>query len=114
MPKKKILIIDDEVDFCLLLQAFYSRKGFEVFLSHTLKEGLDCIRSIEPDIIFLDNNLPDGLGWKVAAYIQDNYPATRLTLISAYNSELAELQDTSNVQVLEKPLNLETLDTYYN
>lgn len=114
MPKKKILIIDDEVDFCLLLQAFYLRKGFEVFLSHTLKDGLHNIRTLEPDVIFLDNNLPDGLGWNVASYIQHNYPSAKLTLISAYESELPELQESSNVKVLEKPLNLETLDAYYN
>ncbi len=114
MPKKKILIIDDEVDFCLLLQAFYSRKGFDVFLSHTLKAGLDNIKTLEPDVIFLDNNLPDGLGWNVASFIQNSYPSVKLTLISAFNSELPDLQNFSNVKVLEKPLNLETLDLYYN
>ena len=114
MPKKKILIIDDEVDFCLLLKAFYSRRGFEVSLSHTLKDGLQCIRTLEPDIVFLDNNLPDGLGWNVASYIQSNYPAVKLTLISAYKSELPELQQPAKVQVLEKPLNLEALELYYN
>jgi DNA-binding response OmpR family regulator len=113
MPKKKILIIDDEVDFCLLLQAFYSRKGFEVYLSHTLKDGLQSLRTLQPDVVFLDNNLPDGLGWNVASNIQKNYPTVKLTLISAYKSELPELQQPTEVQVLEKPLNLEALDHYY-
>ena len=112
MPEKKILIIDDEVDFCLLLKAFYSRKGFEVFLSHTLKEGLQSIRTMQPDILFLDNNLPDGLGWNVASYIQQNYPGIKLTLISAYKSDLPELHLPAKVKVLEKPLNLEALELY--
>ena len=113
MRKRKILIIDDEVDFCLLLTSFYSRKGYEVSFSHTLNEGLININRIIPDIIFLDNNLPDGLGWNAAAKIQREYPKAELNLISAYKSDVPHLADPAAVRILEKPLNLESLDLYY-
>ncbi len=113
MSKKKILIIDDEVDFCLLLTSFYSRKGYEVSFSHTLNEGLHSINKFVPDIIFLDNNLPDGLGWDAAAKIQHDFPKTELNLISAYKSDLPHLANLATVRILEKPLNLETLDLFY-
>lgn len=37
---KKVLIIDDEVDFCLLLKGYFLRKKGEVYIYHTLSEGL--------------------------------------------------------------------------
>ena len=40
MPEnKKILIIDDETDLCLLLKEYFVKKHYEVILSHTLMEG---------------------------------------------------------------------------
>jgi len=59
---KKILIIDDEKDFGLLLKDFLTKK-YEVYLSHTIEDGMKTLEEIKPDYIFLDNNLPDGLGW---------------------------------------------------
>ena len=34
--KKKVLIIDDEVDLCLLLKTYLNRRNYEVYCSHTL------------------------------------------------------------------------------
>ena len=113
MSKKKILIIDDEVDFCLLLKSFYTRKGYDVYMAHTLKDGLDCINEAKPDIIFLDNNLPDGLGWEAAPEIIDNNPTAELNLISAYQSHTPTLKNPYTVRILEKPLNLESLNSFY-
>ena len=65
--KKKVLIIDDEVDLCLLLKTYLNRRNYEVYYSHTLKEGINQFKQVIPDILFLDNNLPDGIGWEEAA-----------------------------------------------
>src|SRR6266498_3498993 len=64
MLTRKILIIDDETDFCLLLKAYFSRKKYDVYLSYSLNQGMKLLEEIKPDIIFLDNNLPDGFGWE--------------------------------------------------
>ena len=57
MPDKRILIIDDEADFCLLFKNYFVKKNYEVQISHTLKDGMDSIENFKPDIIFMDNNL---------------------------------------------------------
>ena len=67
--KRKVLIIDDEVDFCLLLKYYLSKKDCDVSMSHTLREGLGMVENKHPDVIILDNNLPDGLGWSEAQNI---------------------------------------------
>ncbi|RYE52567.1 MAG: response regulator [Sphingobacteriales bacterium] len=77
MPsQRKVLIIDDEIDLCHLLKSYFLRKNYEVYLSHTLEQGLAFLRTLNPEIIFLDNNLPDGTGWSVAPQIAREFPET--------------------------------------
>jgi DNA-binding NtrC family response regulator len=59
--KKKILVIDDEKDFCELLKNILVRENFIVDCAFTLEEAAGKLRE-NPQIVFLDNNLPDGSG----------------------------------------------------
>lgn len=110
---KRILIVDDEIDLCLLLKQFLSKKNYEVYIAHTLSDGLALLASVRPDALMLDNNLPDGMGWDHVALIQQQYPAMNITLVSAY--QLAK--DYSDrlhhsVQYLEKPISLMDVEKY--
>jgi two-component system OmpR family response regulator len=59
--KKSVLVIDDETDLCALIKLVFMRENFRVDCAGNLAEaGPKLVR--HPDIIFLDNNLPDGLG----------------------------------------------------
>ena len=99
--KKKVLIIDDEVDLCLLLKTYLNRRNYEVYYSHTLKEGMNQFKLVVPDILFLDNNLPDGIGWEKAAGLMEQYPELQVHLISAYQPNTPE-EATSSFKVWEK------------
>jgi DNA-binding response OmpR family regulator len=109
--KKKVLIIDDEVDLCLLMKTYLTRKNYEVYYYHTLKEGMEQVKNIEPDIIFLDNNLPDGLGWDKAAWLLSQFPQIQLHLISAYHPDTPNIQSNS-FKVWEKPITLKDLEFF--
>ncbi len=106
----KILVVDDEVDYCTILKSYFLQKEYEVFLAFTLKEGLDMIDSIRPDILFLDNNLPDGKGWPHVESIVKKNPQIRLYLVSAYRQKSDFSSPSSNVIVWEKPLSLSLLN----
>ncbi len=69
MENKKVLIIDDERDFCILLKSYFIRKKYTVYLSNFLSDGMQLLTDIKPDIVLLDNNLPDGLGWNKVEFI---------------------------------------------
>lgn len=109
--KKKVLIIDDEVDLCLLLKTYLNRRNYEVYYSHTLKDGMNQFRKVIPDILFLDNNLPDGIGWEQAAGLMEQFPGLQVHLISAYQPNAPEMV-TSSFKIWEKPLTLKDLDNY--
>lgn len=58
MDKKKILIIDDEKDFCVLTSLnLQSRGNFEVQYALTGQKGIELVGSFNPDLIFLDIGL---------------------------------------------------------
>ncbi len=100
MKEKKVLIVDDEKDFGFLMTEFFSKKGCKVFLGGSIAEGLTILQDEKPDFIFLDNLLPDGLGWGKTEFILANYPGTQLILISAM-----EVPKTSSsaFRILYKP-----------
>jgi len=42
------------------MKNFFPTRNFEVHVALTLVEGMRILKEEMPDIIFLDNNLPDG------------------------------------------------------
>ncbi len=111
MHKKKILIIDDEKDFGFLMKSFFTPKNFDVYIALNLADGMRMLTEEKPDIIFLDNNLPDGLGWSKADYILANYPLAQLNLISALD---VPKTPASSFRFLEKPLRWEVLKEIFD
>lgn len=107
MKPKKILVIDDEKDFQILMESFFKPYGHQVFVAGTIKEGLVILDEEHPDYIFLDNKLPDGLGWERTEFILKRYPEVQLNLISANNVPKTL---TSRFRILEKPLHFEEMN----
>jgi DNA-binding response OmpR family regulator len=54
MGKKRILIIDDDVDFSDLNKAVLENNGFEVVTAFSGREGMDKVKFESPDLILLD------------------------------------------------------------
>ena len=106
MKKKKILIIDDEVDFGFLMRSFFTPKNYDVSIALTLAAGMLMLEAENPDIIFLDNNLPDGLGWEKTAFILIQHPLAQLNLISAMHVPKTYV---SSLRILEKPLQFDEI-----
>lgn len=109
-PLKKILIVDDEEDLCLLLKIYFTRKKYQVAIANTLKEGLKQLENWNPDILFLDNNLPDGLGWEKAPQLLDSYPDLTIHLISAFHPNVPDHIAKERLNVIEKPFSQQQLN----
>ncbi|ASV32650.1 sigma-54-dependent Fis family transcriptional regulator [Maribacter cobaltidurans] len=77
MPK--ILIIEDDTSFAKMLQRFFTKKGYEVFLSSSGKDGSKQIKENAPDLILTDLRLPDLNGIQLIASIGENIPIIVMT-----------------------------------
>lgn len=114
MSKVKVLIVDDEEDFCENIGSFFKNMGLEVLTAGSLGDGLRLLEEESPEVLFLDNNLPDGEGWQKTSYLLKKYPSLKINLISAYRESSSEFENLANVKVWEKPLSLKKLAAGFN
>ena len=110
MRKQKILIIEDEFELCMLLKLHFLDKGYDVEMAYNLKDGTDRKKTYNPDIIFLDNNLPDGLGWNSVSEISRLNPAMRINLMTGDMPDDTNLTNNLNLYIMMKPLSKKELD----
>ena len=106
MRKQDILIVDDEKEICFLLAAFLRQMGYNTDYAYSLKEGSEKISDKGGfDIVFLDLNLPDGLGYKLIPEIKQTNLDAQVVMISAHDSTLRRIKDeTDDVdQYMSKP-----------
>lgn len=104
--RKKVLVIDDDADFGLALTIFFNDKPYSLFLAHTLLEGMNLLEKERPGHVFLDNRLPDGLGWEKAEFIMTQYPKVQLNLISALRLSRPSMYVH---RVFQKPISLDDM-----
>ena len=62
---KRILVIDDEEDVRMVLEARLRRAGFVAILAANGQEGLRRFYGDRPDLVLLDVAMPVMDGWQV-------------------------------------------------
>jgi two-component system OmpR family response regulator len=82
----KALIIDDEIDICYLLSSILRKKNVNTNYVNKLHEAKQALELQRPEIIFLDNRLPDGMGVDFINHIKQNHPRTKVAMITAYDT----------------------------
>ena len=110
MRKNKILIIEDEFELSMLLKLHLITKGYDVEMAYNLKDGMERLQTYHPDIVFLDNNLPDGQGWEKVPEIAAKNPHIRINLITGDMPDLKNISDNVNLYVMMKPLSRAEID----
>ena len=62
MGVKTAMIIDDDVDLSEILAIMLEERKIHTLCVHSLSEAEECLCSMKPTVIFLDNSFPEGLG----------------------------------------------------
>src|ERR1700679_3962834 len=70
IPRKKILVIDDDKKLTALLKSYLTPFGMEVDAAYEAKEGLSLLKSRGPDLVILDVMLPGKDGFEVCKEIR--------------------------------------------
>lgn len=86
MKALKALIIDDEIDICYLLSGLLTNRKIEADYATSIADAKEALEKHKPEIIFLDNRLPDGRGIDFAGYIKKVHPGVKLAMITAYDT----------------------------
>lgn len=109
---KKVLIVDDEADICLLLSGLLKRMGYQPTCANFLDEGRQRLAQQTFDAVFLDLSLPDGVGFELLSHIRSTTSTTKVIMISAFDG-IAErkraLQEGADY-FIGKPFNRKTIE----
>ena len=107
---KKIFIVEDEGDMCLLLNIMLQEKEIKIDHAKTIAAAQEYLEKEHPSIIILDNKLPDGFGVDFVSFIKKNYPETKVVMISGYAATTKDTALENGADVfLEKPFTREQL-----
>ena len=82
---KKILVVDDDVDICMLLSAFLGKKGFEVSKAHSSKGMLNLMNEKKFDVVLCDFRLGDTDGLEAISEIHKIDASVPVIIITGYS-----------------------------
>lgn len=82
---KKILIIDDDMDLCLLLSRFLTKNGYETEMSHSGSKGIAKFQEGRFDVVICDYRLGDMEGIDVLKALRKDNPGVKVLMITGYS-----------------------------
>ena len=111
---KKVLIIDDEKDMRVYLEALFRKEGFETATAENGEEGLWLAEANRPDLITLDVLMPKKSGVKAYRGLRSSSATkgipiivlTGLTRLDDFFGDLGELPQPD--ALVEKPIDRDT------
>ena len=107
---KKVLIIEDEGDMCLLLNILLNGKEMELEHVKNLAAAEEYLQNQQPAVVILDNKLPDGFCVDFIGHIKRNYPAIKIIMISGYDASAADVALENGADIfLQKPFTKDQL-----
>jgi DNA-binding response OmpR family regulator len=107
---KKVLIIEDEGDMCLLLNIMLNGKEMELDHVKSLQTAEEYLQKEQPAVVILDNKLPDGFGIDFIGQIKKNFPSIKIIMISGYDGSAKDVALENGADLfLEKPFTKDQL-----
>ena len=108
----KILIVEDEGDMCLLLNIILKDEQMELDHVKSLSDAASYLQSTQPEVVLLDNKLPDGFGVDFISRIKTQYPATKVIMLSGYDASASDVALNNGADVfLTKPFSKDQLSS---
>lgn len=87
MFRKKVLVIDDEKEICMMISDCLVPEGYEVVTSCEPKKAVDLTVEEEPCIVLLDYSMPGTDGITVLKKIRENMPEVKIVMVTGAGSE---------------------------
>jgi two-component system OmpR family response regulator len=109
-PRKKVLIIEDEGDMCLLMNIILTDEQMELDHVKSLSGAATYLQTEKPDVVLLDNKLPDGFGVDFLRVIKKVSPSSRIIMITGFDPSAGDVAMENGADVfLTKPFTKDQL-----
>lgn len=80
----KILVVDDDTAFCVMLKTFLQKKGFDVVNAFSGAQAIEQLKEAAFDVMLTDIRLPDSDGLQLLKYIRENSLNASVILMTGY------------------------------
>lgn len=102
---KKILVVEDNGDISLILDIMLNGKNLKLDYVNTIAKAKDFLKEHHPDLIVLDNKLPDGWGVDYLKEIKAADADQKVLMISGLEiTESKAIENGADI-FLPKPFN---------
>ena len=89
---KRLLIVDDEPSFLILLKRIFQKSGYEIVTSENGVGAKNIIENEGCDLIITDKNLPDISGMEILKIAKETNPTTEVIILTGYDSKETMLE----------------------
>lgn len=103
----KILLIEDDVSFCKMLEKFLTKNSYTVITSYTAADARNSLKRETFDLILTDLRLPDSDGIEFMMEIKTVFPDVPVILMTGYSDVNTAVKAIKNgaVDYISKPFN---------
>lgn len=85
--RKRVLVVEDELDTVFLLKQILRMAGFNVLSATTGREALLKAAEQEPDLVLLDLMMPEMDGWEILGHLRQMIEKVPVIIVSAKASK---------------------------
>jgi len=96
MSKKKILVVDDEINILQTLTDLLSSSGYEVVTAMDGKAGIEMAKKAKPDLVLLDIMMPKVSGIELLKQVKSKTKHAHIPIIV--------LSAKSNIETIEEAM----------
>jgi len=109
---KKVLLVDDELEFTKDLAKALEIFGYEVYRAGDGEGAFSIIEKKKPDIVLCDYRLFDVDGDKILEKTKKNHPEIKFVMVTAYYDEAVEkrFRNLGADEVIFKPIVLTEIE----
>jgi len=103
----KILLIEDDISFCKLLEKFLIKKAYDVTIAFSAAEARAAIKNESFDLILTDLRLPDSDGIGLMTEFKNSHPHIPVIMMTGYSDVNTAVKAIKNgaADYISKPFN---------
>jgi CheY-like chemotaxis protein len=108
---KKILLVDDEVEFVHTLSERLQTRNLESSVVYDGEQALNFVATEEPEVMVLDLKMPGIDGIEVLRRVKHDHPNVEVIILTGHGSEREEAlaKELGAFAYLHKPVNIDVL-----
>lgn len=115
--KKVILVVDDNIITCEVIQRNLEISGFHVFTAPSVNDAIQILSRQEIDLLITDYKMPKHSGLELIKYVRDHFQDIYIIMLTGYgsiNSAVAAMKEGADEYITKPFTDKELLDAVEN